>query len=355
MASNNFTSRIISGASASSSTWSRTPMSSLKLAGLDIAIKEKKSDDIEKKEWSTINRLVCKSIRSYLSREQKYAFKNEISAWKLWRALEKKFLKKRGQNKLLMKKRLFRFDYQSGTTMNEHITIFNQLVADLLNLDVKFEDEDLVLMLLSSFPNEFEHLEITLLHVKENVSLDAKDCLKLKKKGKAPQDVNVTECKSDAKSGFSLAVSPLTSHPNEWILDSGCTYHMSPMREWFFEFKELDSGVVYMKNDNPYKTVGIGSIKLRNHDGSIRILKDVRYVPNLKKNLISLGVLESKGLIVTMRDEIFKTTSRALVMLKGVRKNNLYYYQGSTVVGTAGAATSFSSKKDAETTKLWHM
>ena len=44
-----------------------------------------------------------------------------------------------------MKKRLFRFTYVPGTTMNEHITQFNQLVADLLNLDVAFEDEDLAL------------------------------------------------------------------------------------------------------------------------------------------------------------------------------------------------------------------
>jgi len=57
--------------------------------------------------------------------------------------------------------------------MNEHITMFNQLVADLFNLDVKFEDEDLALMLLSSLTDEFEHLETTLLHGKGNVLLDA--------------------------------------------------------------------------------------------------------------------------------------------------------------------------------------
>ncbi|KAG6407742.1 hypothetical protein SASPL_130739 [Salvia splendens] len=103
-----------------------------------------------------------------------------------------------------------------------------------------------------------------------------------------------------------------------------------------------------MGNDSPRKTTGIGSIKLRNQDGSTRILKDVRYVPKLKKNHISLGALESKGLVVIMRDGILKATSGALVMLKGVRKNNLYYYQGSTVVGTVATATS-SNKKDTET------
>ena len=44
-----------------------------------------------------------------------------------------------------MQKRLFRFDYKQGTTMNEHITMFNQLVADVLNLDVKFRKENVSL------------------------------------------------------------------------------------------------------------------------------------------------------------------------------------------------------------------
>ncbi|XP_068498155.1 uncharacterized mitochondrial protein AtMg00300-like [Phaseolus vulgaris] len=55
-----------------------------------------------------------------------------------------------------------------------------------------------------------------------------------------------------------------------------------------------------------------------------------------------------------MRDGIFKATSGALVMVKGVRRNNLYYYQGTTVVGTVTATTS-STKKDVEATKLWHI
>ena len=119
------------GTSASSSTWQRIPMSSMRLAvdifdgtshfgmwqgevldslfqqGLDIAIEEKKPEDIEDKEWSTMNRLACGTIRSCLSREQKYTFKNEIYVHKLWKALEDKFLKKSGQNKLLVKKTLF--------------------------------------------------------------------------------------------------------------------------------------------------------------------------------------------------------------------------------------------------------
>ena len=59
-----------------------------------------------------------------------------------------------------MKKRLFRFTYVPSTMMNEHITNFNQLVADLLNLDVIFEDEDLALMLLGSFLTNLSSLKL---------------------------------------------------------------------------------------------------------------------------------------------------------------------------------------------------
>ena len=51
---------------------------------------------------------------------------------------------------------------------------------------------------------------------------EKKNCPKLQKKGKAPQDANVAECKSDVESDISLIV----SLSDEWILDSGCTYHM---------------------------------------------------------------------------------------------------------------------------------
>ena len=81
-------------------------------------------------------------------------------------------MKKNSQNRLHMKKRLFRFDFRPSISMNDHITSFNQLVANLLNLDETFKDEDLALMLLSSLPDEFEYLKTTLLHGKYKVSLD---------------------------------------------------------------------------------------------------------------------------------------------------------------------------------------
>ena len=150
--------------------WQSELQDALFQQGLDAAIEEQKPEDMEEKEWKTINRLACGAIRACLSREERYPFSKETSAYKLWKGLEEKFLKKSSQNKLYLKKKLFRFDYVPGTTMNDHITNFNQLVTDLLNLDVTFNDEDKALMLLGSLPEEFEFLETTLLHGKAEVT-----------------------------------------------------------------------------------------------------------------------------------------------------------------------------------------
>ena len=76
-------------------------------------------------------------------------------------------------------------------------------------------------------------------------------------------------------------------------------------------------------------------------DGIVRELKEVRYVPQLKKNLISVGALEILGLVVSIRDGVLKMTKGSMVVIKGVRWNNLYYLKGSTV--TRQVETSNSS------------
>src|ERR1043165_2657267 len=86
--------------------WQSEVQDALFQQGLDIALEREKPDELGEGDWSTLNRLACGTIRSFLSREYKYAFCKETSTNKLMTALEEKFLKKSSQNKLYMKKRL---------------------------------------------------------------------------------------------------------------------------------------------------------------------------------------------------------------------------------------------------------
>jgi len=65
----------------------------------------------------------------------------------------------------------------------------------------------------------------------------------------------------------------------------------------------------------------------------------VRYVPQLKRHLISVGALETLGLEISIKDEILKMTKSSMVALKSVCRNNLYYLKGSTVTGQVATST----------------
>ncbi|CAL8099538.1 unnamed protein product [Prunus armeniaca] len=126
---------------------------------------------------------------------------------------------------------------------------------------------------------------------------------------------------------------------------------MCPIREWFSSFQELDGRVVLMGNNNACKTQGIGKIHLKVHDGTVRELSDVRYVPDMKKNLISLGALESKDLKITMEGGVLKVVYETLVVMKGTMRNNLYFLLGSTVIGGA-TVTEAADVDNIDTTRL---
>ncbi|KAG8480196.1 hypothetical protein CXB51_024912 [Gossypium anomalum] len=109
-----------------------------------------------------------------------------------------------------------------------------------------------------------------------------------------------------------------------------------------------------MGNNTSCKIAGVGTIKVKMFDGVVRTLSDVRYVPELKRNLISLSTLDLKGYRYTAESGVLKISKGSLVVMKGQRKTaKLYVLQVSTVTGDAAVAS--SSLSDDDITKLWHM
>ncbi|KAG8485343.1 hypothetical protein CXB51_021504 [Gossypium anomalum] len=174
-------------------------------------------------------------------------------------------------------------------------------------------------------------------------------------KGKQPENFGEADVVEDYSDGELLVASVNDSKVSEeWILDSGCTFHMSPNRDWFTTYETVSEGVVLMGNNVSCKIAGVGTIKVKMFDGVVRTLSDVRYVPELKRNLISLSTLDSKGYRYTAESGVLKISKGSLVVMKGQRKTaKLYVLQGSTVTGDAAVAS--SSLSDDDITKLWHM
>nr|GFB67649.1 retrovirus-related Pol polyprotein from transposon TNT 1-94 [Tanacetum cinerariifolium] len=75
-------------------------------------------------------------------------------------------------NKLYLKKKLYTFYMSAGRKISEHIDEFNKIVLDLANIEEKFKDEDLALLLLTSLPASYEHFVDTLLYGREALTLE---------------------------------------------------------------------------------------------------------------------------------------------------------------------------------------
>jgi hypothetical protein len=184
------------------------------------------------------------------------------------------------------------------------------------------------------------------------------ECPKLKSKEEGDKQSSSSVAgvvKENSKgSDFVLAISTSDDRSNDkWVLDTACTFHMSPKRDWFTTYDSVNGGSVLMGNNFACKIVGIGTIRIRMHDGIVRTLTNVRHIPDLKKNLISLGTLDSLGYNYTGEGGVIRVSKGSLVIMKGNKDDGLYFLQGSTVTGSA--AVSSSDDPDSDTTRLWHM
>ncbi|KAH9705095.1 hypothetical protein KPL70_011743 [Citrus sinensis] len=135
----------------------------------------------------------------------------------------------------------------------------------------------------------------------------------------------------------------------EWILDSGCSFHMCPNIYFFKTFEQVDGRKVLLGNNLACKVAGIGTINIRMFNGIERDLKQVKYVPELKRNLISLGVMDQAGCSIKAANGNLQIKENGLVIIKGIRRNGLYVLTGSIAKPIITASVS------SDITKLWHM
>lgn len=105
-----------------------------------------------------------------------------------------------------------------------------------------------------------------------------------------------------------------------------------------------------MGNNATCKVVGIGSIKLRLTDGTEKIMTHVRHVPDLKRNLISLGTLEEAGYSFKAENSMLKVLKVSRVIMKGDGKNGLYVLKGNVVINASSVAATSSINKGI----MWH-
>ena len=70
---------------------------------------------------------------------------------------------------------------------------------------------------------------------------------------------------------------------------------------------------------------------------------------------MSVDFLEFKGFKITMEKGILKVSYGAFVALRAAHKRNMYFLDGSTIVGGATIASNITGEVASDATRLWHM
>jgi hypothetical protein len=136
----------------------------------------------------------------------------------------------------------------------------------------------------------------------------------------------------------------------EWILDSGCTYHMCPNKDWFCDFENVNGGQVLMGNHMACQVKGIGTITLRVKDNNVLVLEKTRYVPDLQRNLISLGVLDDLNYDIMINAGYIKILRNSHLIVEAPKRHGLYILQTQNIFDSTSAALSVSNDKS----QIWH-
>ncbi|KAG8478826.1 hypothetical protein CXB51_028794 [Gossypium anomalum] len=270
---------------------------------------------------------------------------------------------------------------EGGASVHEHLIVFKKILSNLEAIEVQYDKEDLGFILLCSLPPSYSTFRDMILYSHESLTVDEvydsltsydkmkhlvvksdsqgeglivrgrqvqntdddrhikSEYYKLQNKikreaanqnGKKLENSGKTDVVEDYSDGELLVTSVNNSKVSEeWILDSSCTFHMNLNRDWFTTYETVSECVVLMGNNTSCKIATVGIIKVKMFDGVVKTLSDVRHVPELKRKLISLSTLDSKG---------YRYTAES---------------GGSTITGEAVVVS--SSLSDDDITKLWHM
>lgn len=330
--------------------------------------------------------------------------KNCKFAKDVWTTLESIYSSKGPARKATLLKQLILAKLEEGDNIREHLTKMMNTVDTLKEMDIDINSDLLSIMMLYSLSSDYENFRTA---IESQDSLPDPEKLKIKiieetdarrrdvpstSHSNSTEEAFYTFCKICKKKGHDTSkcwsknknTSKKNNKPkniyckqremnlhnccfvNEkaktsWILDSGCTSHMTFSDKPFTEIKNTSKTLRLASEDQTAEIRGSGPALIEIKEGKIAIT-DALYVPSLCANLLSVGKITDKGLTVLFTKEkaIIKDHKRKVQMQAIRDEDGLYYLKtenNNVSRHRANAAqTSGNDRKEDESTdiKQWH-
>lgn len=124
--------------------------------------KPKKPDSVQDKDWEKLKRKTLGTIRQWVDLSIFNHVSQEVDPYDLWKKLEGLYERKTAHNKASLIKRLVNLKLKSGKSVSEHLSDFQDIINKLTTMKIILDDELQALFLLSSLPDSWETLVVTI-------------------------------------------------------------------------------------------------------------------------------------------------------------------------------------------------
>jgi hypothetical protein len=116
-----------------------------------------------------------------------------------------------------------------------------------------------------------------------------------------------------------------------WVVDLGASFHLASQREYFTSYTSGDFSYVRMGNRDMSTIVGKGTACVEISIGCKLTLENVRHVPDIRLNLLSVGKLDDTGLGSYFGEGKWKLTKGSLILARGAKQGCLYFNKDKVV------------------------
>jgi hypothetical protein len=132
------------------------------------------------------------------------------------------------------------------------------------------------------------------------------------------------------------------------VVDTAASFHITPHRDFFSSYTSDNFGWVRVGNEAKCEIVGMQDIQLETSVRCKLLLKNVKHVPKMCFNLISISKLDDKGYHNYLGSGQWKLCKDSLILAKGKKINTLYKTEARLVNGDVNVIENETS------TELWH-